>query len=91
MINYKSQRGFALAELLILAVVVVVIAVIGFKIVNKQSGLASDSSTDSSQAALPSKISSKADARKAAKALDSQPIDSQLNPNQFDASIKSLL
>lgn len=87
----KNQRGFALAELLILAVVVVVIAVIGFKVINKPSDLANGSSTSNSQTALPSKISSKADARKAAKALDSQPIDSQLNPNQFDANIKSLL
>lgn len=90
--NYKNQSGFALVELVVIVVVVAALSFVSLKVVNKSSGDNKASTTPVvAQVTLPSKIQSKGDVSQSIKALDTTPINSKLDPNQFDSSITSLL
>lgn len=87
-----SQQGIA-HIILVLGVVLVVVGFAGYEIVQKSNKMNSPSafSTTSTQATVPTKIQSKADVRQAAQALANEPIGRQLNPNQLNSDLNSLL
>lgn len=89
----SNQNGFGALELFVIAIFVTLVAFVGYRVVNskKSSTVATTTSNTVTQIAVPKKISTKADANIASKALDQTPIDTQLDPNQLDSSIKSLL
>ena len=90
--KYKNQSGFALVELVLVVVVVAALSFVAIKIMNKSSTTKSAATTPvATNVALPSKIQSKGDITQSIKSLDATPIDSKLNPNQFDSTISSLL
>ncbi len=92
MTTTNNQKGFAVLEFLIIAVVLGVLVVVGYRVLNKTGNVA-DTSVNSTvvSVVMPTKITTKAEAKKTAAALDQTPIDSQLNTAQLDSSIKSLL
>ncbi len=89
----NNQDGFGAIELFVVAIFVTLIAFMGYRFLNsnKSSTASSKTNITATQIAVPKKISSKADANTASKALDQSSVDSQLDPNQLDSSIKSLL
>lgn len=89
----SNQNGFGALELFVIAIFVTLVAFVGYRVVNskKSSTVTTTTSNTVTQIAVPKKISTKTDANIASKALDQTPIDTQLDPNQLDSSIKSLL
>jgi hypothetical protein len=90
----KNQQGFGTVEILILGVVIIAIAGVGYVVLNRQNSKLSNSPSAKPAAVetkMPDKITSKSDLIKAGKALDQQQIDAKLDPNQLNQDIKSLL
>ena len=87
----NNQAGFALVEAVLIVVILGAVGFIGYKVMNRTQSTTSGGATTQTQASLPSKIQSKADVTKSVKALDSTPINSQLDPSQLDSNISSLL
>lgn len=86
---HSSQRG---ASFVVVAVAIVVIAVIGliaYKV--RSNNLSSSNSGQTNVVTEPKTIDSKADLRAAKNALQTAPIGSDLDPDQLDKSINSLL
>lgn len=86
----KNQNGFAVIEVAIIIVVVALLSFVALRVMNKDNNK-TDFGTIVPQASLPVKIHTKDDVSKSIKALDGQPIDSQLDPSQLDGNISSLL
>lgn len=87
----RTQKGFAHLALVLLLLVMVVVAFAGYRVVkNRQDKLAANKTstaiTNSAQT-----INSKADLDKAASTLNSQSVDSDLNPDSLDSDISNLL
>jgi len=84
-----NSRGFAHLELIVLAVVVLAVGIVGFRIVANKS-------TTTPQAAVvttgkaPATLKNTADVQKASNDLDTQPIDSNLDTSSLDTAINSL-
>jgi hypothetical protein len=89
----NNQKGFASLELVLILILVGVIAFAGFRVMSNKKAAKTATTTSSTTASIvvPAKLTTKADAINAGKALDQTPIDSQLNPTQLDSNIKSLL
>lgn len=85
-----NQRGSTFVILLAGLVVVVVVAVAGYRIVNTtDTGTVSSGATQSSS--TPKTVDSAADIKQADEALDGTAIDSGINPDQLDSELNSLL
>lgn len=88
----KNQSGFAVLELVLIVAVLALVGFAGYKVMNKQSTSKSASvATTPTQASLPTQIKTNADVSQSIKSLDATPIDSKLDPTQFDSSINALL
>jgi cytochrome b561 len=84
----QSQTGIAHLGLLLLLAVVVVIALIGYKVANNSKTASTPSTTVTSQAQT---IKSKADLTSAETTLNQSNLDSDLNPASLDSDVNSLL
>ena len=82
---HSNQRGIAHLALLLVLVVVVAVGVVGWRVMNSKPA-----TPTSTVAAVPAKLTSKADVKTAATALDSTDVDSSLNPDQLDSDLNSL-
>lgn len=89
----NDQRGASHIVALIVVVLVAVVGFAGYRVMNAQKNVASNSSTNSSQksVATPTRIQSKEDVTQASKSLDSDQIDSTLDTTSLDADLNSLL
>lgn len=88
----KSQKGFAHLALLLLLVVVVVVAYAGYKVVKQHQKTATSNLTSTSVTQpVSDRINSNADLNKALNTVNSQNIDSDLNPSSLDNDVNSLL
>lgn len=85
-----NQRGSTFVVLIFGLIVVVVVAVVGYRIVNTtDTGTISSSPVESSS--VPKTVDSAADINQADEALDGTAIDSGINPDQLDSELNSLL
>jgi Tfp pilus assembly protein PilX len=82
----QSQNGIAHLGLLLLMLVVVVIALIGYKVAKDQKTVTSSNPTAQVQA-----IKSKADLGSAETTLNQASLDKDLNPASLDNDVNSLL
>jgi len=88
----SNQRGasYLIAVLALLVVGVIVLA--GYRISQKNSSLSSSTAPGAlHSASVPTKISSKADVKKADQALSQTSIDSGVNPNSLDTDLQAIL
>jgi predicted negative regulator of RcsB-dependent stress response len=93
MMKKRLQNGFAHPVLILLLLIVVAVALIGYRVEqnhNKASVASAGSGTPTvSQTAQA--IQSKADLNSAENSLNSQNIDGDLNPSQYNQDVNSLL
>ena len=88
----ENQSGFALVELVLIVFVVAALSFVAIKVMNKNSTTKNAKTIPvASQITMPSKIQSKGDVTQSIKSLDATPIANNLDPNQFDSSISSIL
>jgi hypothetical protein len=88
----RTQKGFAHLALLLLLVVVVVAAYAGYKVVKNHQQVTTNNQTSTAiTKPVSSTIKNTADLDKASAALNSQDIDSQLNPDSLNSDVQSLL
>ena len=86
----RTQNGFAHLALVLLLLVMVVIAFAGYKVVkDRQDKVVAN--TTSTAITNPSTINSTADLNKAASSLNSESVDSDLNPDSLNSDVTSLL
>jgi type II secretory pathway component PulK len=86
----RNQNGIAHLGILLLLVIVAVVAFAGYKVVkDNQKTVTSNVSQTASISAQT--IKNKADLNSAEASLNSQNIDGDLNPGQFDQDVTSLL
>lgn len=88
-----TQKGFAHLALVLLLAVVVVVAVAGYKVVKDRQDKAEANKTSSSlvQSDDAQAIQSAADLDTATDQLNNQAVDSDLNPDQLNDDVSSLL
>lgn len=82
-----SQRGFAHPALLLLAAVIAVIALAGYKVAGNHSAL----SNTPAPVQTAQTIKTKADLNSAESALNNENIDGDLNPDSLNQDVQSLL
>lgn len=88
----RTQKGFAHLALLLLLVVVVAAAYVGYKVVKSHQQAATSSQTSTGVTKpVSATIKSTTDLDKASATLNSQDIDSQLNPDSLNNDVQSLL
>jgi Tfp pilus assembly protein PilV len=89
----RNQSGIAHLGVLLLLLVVAVVAFAGYKVVqSRQNKTASNqTSTAVTTQNLNTPIKSTSDLNTAESTLNSQPVDNDLNPNQWDSDVNSLL
>lgn len=86
----QNQRGSSHIVALLVVVVVAGIAFAGYRVMNRDSIVAS-SVPAVSTSKVPATLKSKSDVEKANASLDSTAIDSSVDPGQLDGDINSLL
>lgn len=86
-----KSNGFAHLALLLLLVVVAVAAFVGYKVVKNHQDKTAANQTSTAVIQSAGVIKSKADLDSAAANLNSQSVDSDLNPSQLDSDVNSLL
>lgn len=85
-----AQKGFAHLSLLLLLLIVAAVVLVGYKVVkNHQSAADQVSSPSASQAIQP--IKDTADLNAVESTLKSQDIDGNLNPDNYNQDVNSLL
>lgn len=90
--NMKSKpNGFAHLALLLLLVVAAVVGFVGYKVVKNHQDKSAANQTSTAVIQSAGVIQSKADLDRAAASLNGQAVDSDLNPNQLDSDVNSLL
>ncbi|HET6863945.1 MAG TPA: hypothetical protein VFH37_01985 [Candidatus Saccharimonadales bacterium] len=89
----RLQNGFAHPGLILMLLVVVAIALIGYKVVQNHNNTALSSTSPNSSLATqtPQAIKSTADLNTAENSLNSQNIDGDLNPGQYNQDVSNLL
>ena len=89
----RLQNGFAHPGLILMLLVIVAIALIGYKVVQNHNNAALSSTSPSTSVATqtPQVIKSTADLNSAQNSLNSQNIDGDLNPGQYNQDVSSLL
>jgi uncharacterized protein (UPF0333 family) len=86
-----SQKGFAHLGILLLAVVVVAVALIGYKVAkNHQNTIASTSTATSAAQTIPT-IKTTADLNKVQSTLNNENVDGDLSPSSLNQDVNSLL
>jgi hypothetical protein len=87
-----SQKGIAHLSLLLLLVVIAVVAFAGYKVAKNHDQIKPSVSTTAPAASSPTQtIESQGDLNNAESTLDNTNLDSNLNPNDYDQDINSLL
>lgn len=86
----KNQQGFGVLAILFVLVVLGVAVVVGLRVANPSGSLTS-SLTGGTEKKIPTKINSASDVQKAANALDSTNVESDVNPNSLDKDLNSVL
>lgn len=86
-----SQNGFGHTLVLLLLVVVAVVALVGYKVMKNQTSTRLSSETSSTPLSTASTIKTSADLQKAETTISNQNVDSDLNPDQMNDDIDSLL
>jgi hypothetical protein len=89
--NIKSQTGFAHLALVLLLLVMVVMAFAGYRVVKNHQDTTAANLTSTSISSSPRVIETKADLDKATNELNSQSVDSDLNPDSLNSDISNLL
>jgi uncharacterized protein (UPF0333 family) len=87
----RAQTGFAHLALVLLVLVMVVIAFTGYKVVKDRQAKTTANTTSTAITNSAETINSNADLDKAANALNSQSVDSDLNPDSLNSDVTSLL
>lgn len=87
----RNQSGSGHLVLLVALVVIVLVAIAGYRVANNTDTGTTTSLNPIQATAVPATIKSKADLQKASNALDSTTIDNSVNPDSFDNDINSLL
>jgi len=87
----KTQHGIAHLSLLLLVVIAAVVGFAGYKVMQSNHNKDLSSGTTPAVANTVQTIQSKADLNTAEASLNSQNLDSDLNPGQFDQDVNSLL
>ena len=87
----KAQTGFAHLALVLLLLVMVVVAFAGYRVVKNRQDKMDANTTSTAITNSAQTINSKADLDKAANSLNSQSVDSTLNPASLDSDVSSLL
>lgn len=85
----KNQDGFEHVALIVVLVVVIAIASVGYKISNKPVSKAV-TVNKTATATVPTSIKSKSDVTSVKNSLDTSTIDSELNPSQLDKDMSDL-
>ena len=87
----QTQNGATHLVLLLALVVVAVAAFVGYRVMNNQDDLDSGQQAKVTQTLAPENITSASDLNQATQAVNQTPLDSELNPDQFDQDVQSLL
>lgn len=87
----QLQNGFAHLSLLLMLVIVAVIAFVGYDVMKSNKSANSDGSAVNSTVQKGDAIKTSADLDKAATTLDSENVDSDLNPDSLNQDVSSLL
>jgi uncharacterized protein HemX len=87
----RTQKGFAHLALILLLLVVVIVAFAGYKVVKNRQDKTSANKTSTVLTNPSQSINNKADLDKASNTLNSQSVDSDLNPASLDSDISNLL
>jgi len=85
-----NQTGASHLVALVGVLVIAILAFGAYRVLNANKTPAS-SATTAATTAVPGKIQSKADVDQATKSLDSENVDGDVNPNQLNDDINSLL
>lgn len=92
-----TQKGFAHSGLLIVILVLAIVAAIGYKVASQTNKAVSNTEASANNALVPSvanavpPIKNTTDLNKALQTLNSQKIDSDLNPSSYNKDVSSLL
>ncbi|MFO0882418.1 MAG: hypothetical protein U0491_03130 [Candidatus Saccharimonadales bacterium] len=91
----KSQKGFSVLPVILLAVVIGVVGVVGWKVLSAQKTTTSSKPTSQQAATVPKessdKLQTKNDVEKVQNSLDSASVDSDLDTAGIDDDLNSLL
>jgi uncharacterized protein HemX len=87
----RKQNGFAHLALVLLLVVVAAVAFAGYKVVKNRQDKTAANQTSTAVIQSAGVIKSKADLDSAAATLNSQSVDSDLNPDQLNSDVSRLL
>lgn len=87
----NNQNGVGHIVGIVLLLVVVAVAAIGYRVAQNSDANKVDSSAQPAAVVVPSKIQSTADVKKADRALDNSGIDGSVDPNSLNNDLNSLL
>jgi hypothetical protein len=87
----RTQTGFAHLALALLLLVMVVVAFAGYKVVKNHQDQTAANKTSTAITNPAETINNKADLDKAANSLNSESVDSDLNPDSLNNDVTSLL
>jgi uncharacterized protein HemX len=87
----SNQKGSGHLVLLLLVIVASGIGLVGYRVVKNNAKKVVTSSVVKSAVAVPAAITNKTQAAQAAKALDSEAIDTTLDSSQLDTALNSVL
>ena len=89
----QHQKGSSHLVLILAVTVLAAVGVIGYRVTQNgtDTSVASTSVAPVKNSDAPDKIQSAADLKQAEASLDSDAIDSKVNPNQLDSNIDALL
>jgi len=86
-----NQSGFGHLVLVVILLVVAAAGFVGWRIMQQADTDTAITAGAKGSAVIPAQINSKADVKKADKALDNTSIDSSVNPAQLDSDLNALL
>lgn len=91
----KSQKGFSILPVILLALVIGVVGVVGWKVLDSQKTTSSSKSATQQTATIPKesseKLQTKSDVEKVQSSLDSASVDADLDTAGIDDDLNSLL
>lgn len=87
----STQAGFSHTFVVLSLLLLALIGFAGYNVLNKNHKNTATNNSSAATVQLPAKISNKAQAQQAAKALDKESIDTSLDSGQLDADLNSVL